>query len=157
MKTVSLQPINRKPQIHTQDRILDALLAEQVDVLMACGGRGRCATCHVFVDQGMDRLSPVDQRELRTLNRLSGCGPNSRLACQARVLGEGVQVRLPKGMYISKDTKIEDLIGKRAAQNIIHPISGEVLVEEGKLVTRHFIMKLQDVQVDLAKLDVNED
>ena len=157
MKTVSLMPINRKPQIHTQQSILDALLVEQVDVLMACGGRGRCATCHVFVDEGMDKLSAMDQRELRTINRLSGCGPTSRLACQARVLGEGVRVRLPKGMYISRDTKVEDLIGKRAQQNIIHPITGEILVEEGKLVTRHFIMKLKDVQMDLDKLSLDED
>lgn len=158
MKTISLLPVNKKPQINTNDRILDALLAEQVDVLMACGGRGRCATCHVYVEGGADCLTPPTQREIKTLGRVSQRGQGSRLACQARVIKEGVQVRLPQGMYVHQGTNVEALIGKRAQSNILHPITGEVLVEEGKLVTRTFIMKLQDVQVDLERLrgDVDE-
>lgn len=157
MKTISLLPVNKKPQIHTNDRILDALLAEQIDVLMACGGRGRCATCHVYVEGGADCLTPMTPREEKTLGRVSQRGQSSRLACQARVVKEGVKVRLPQGMYVDQSTNVEALIGKRAQSNILHPITGEVLVEEGKLVTRTFIMKLQDVQVDLQRLKADVD
>jgi len=136
--------------------VLDALLSEDLDVLMACGGRGRCATCHVHIEAGSDCLSAPTEREIRTLRRLSGVGGSSRLACQARVLREGVQVRLPKGMYIDKETDIESLIGKRAKERILHPITGDVLVEEGKLITRSFIMQLKDVQSDLTNINFDD-
>ncbi|MEM1347218.1 MAG: 2Fe-2S iron-sulfur cluster-binding protein [Myxococcota bacterium] len=156
MKTVSLVPVNRSPVIHTNQRVLDALLAEDLDVLMACGGRGRCATCHVHIEAGSECLSPPTEREIRTLRRLSGAGSCSRLACQARVLREGVQVRLPKGMYLDKSTNIEDLIGKRAQERILHPLTGDVLVEEGKLITRSFIMQLKDVQMNLDAIEYDD-
>lgn len=156
MKTVSLLPVGRSPQVHTNERVLDALLAEQVDVLMACKGKGLCATCHVHVEAGADCLTPPTPRERRTLERVSGRGPDSRLACQARVLREGVQIRLPRGMYVHQDMNLEDLIGKRALMSILHPITGEVLVQEGKLVTRTFIMKLKDVQTDLSSLEFED-
>ncbi len=154
MKTVSLKPINRRPEIETNKRILDALLAEEVDVMMACGGRGRCATCHVYVEEGMDCLTKMTDRENRTLNRVSRRGAASRLACQARVIDEGVKVRLPNGMYITKTDDVLELVGKRAEQDIMHPITGAVLVEEGKLVTRTYIRKLDKIDIDLDALAV---
>jgi ferredoxin len=151
MKTVSLHPINKHPQIHTNARVLDALLAEHVDVMMACGGKGLCATCHVYVEQGMDALSPRTDREVRTLGRLSGCAPNSRLACQSRVLREGVKVRLPEGLYVTTTAQLTDLIGKRATQRILHPIDGRILVEAGKIITRSYIMQLSDIDFDVRQ------
>lgn len=145
MKKVSLKPLNRTTQIDTNARILDALLAEKVDVLMACGGRGRCATCHVYVEEGADCLSPMEMREKRTLGRLSARGENSRLACQARVLKEGVKVRLPKGMYVTERINLQSLVGKRAQENILHPIDGSILIEEGKLITRYAVMELEAI------------
>ncbi len=156
MKTVSLEPINKRPEIHTDERILDALLAEQVDVLMACGGKGRCATCHVFIEDGCDKLSEVENREIRTLNRLSNRGQNSRLACQARVIGEGVQVRLPDGMYVTKTKDLEDLIGMRAEKNILHPVHGSLLIPRGKIITRSFIMQLADIDADMEEIKATD-
>lgn len=156
MKTLDLKPINRRPQIHTNDRVLDALLAEKVDVLMACGGKGRCATCHVYVEEGMDGLSAVEERESRTLQRLSNHGQNSRLACQARVLREGVEIRLPKGMFVMEIRDIEELIGTRAAQDILHPVTGKVVIPEGKIITRTFIRELAELEADLAAIQNEE-
>lgn len=154
MKTVSLRPINRRPEIDTNKPILDALLAEEVDVMMACGGRGMCATCHVYVEEGMDSLSPMKEREKRTLDRISRRGASSRLACQAKVRDEGVRVRLPKGMYIMNTDDVLSLVGKRAEQVILHPITGAVLVEEGKLITRTYIRQLDSIDMDLGNLAV---
>jgi ferredoxin len=152
MKTISLKPINRRPQVHTDERILDALLAEQLDVLMACGGKGLCATCHVCIEEGGEQLSEIQYRERRTLERLSNSAPNSRLACQARVHGEGVAVRLPEGMYVVENKDLEELIGQRAEVNILHPVDGSLLIPEGKIITRSFIMKLADIDADLAEI-----
>ena len=56
-----------------------------------CSGRGRCGTCRVHVDAGAGLLSAVEDLERDTLARVHA-GHGERLACQARVLGEGVQV-----------------------------------------------------------------
>ena len=45
-------------------------------------------------------------------------------------------VELPTGMYLSDMSDIETLIGRRAEENILHPLDGKVLVEAGKLITR---------------------
>ena len=156
MKTISLKPVNKRPQVYTDAPLLDALLAEEIDVLMACGGRGRCATCHVNVTDGMDQLSPVSDRERRTLNRLSGCSPTSRLACQARVRGEGVEVQLPRGTYVTSNADLEALIGMRAEANILHPITGETLISEGKIITRSTIMKLADIDLAMGQIKVDD-
>ena len=156
MKTISLKPVNKRPQVYTDAPLLDALLAEEIDVLMACGGRGRCATCHVNVTGGMDQLSPVSDRERRTLNRLSGCSPTSRLACQARVRGEGVEVQLPRGTYVTSNADLEALIGMRAEANILPPITGETLISEGKIITRSTIMKLADIDLAMGQIKVDD-
>ena len=56
-----------------------------------CSGRGRCGTCRVRVDAGTAHLSAPADLERDTL-ALVRAGTGERLACQARVLGEGVQV-----------------------------------------------------------------
>jgi hypothetical protein len=53
-------------------------------------------------------------------------------------------------MYVTQIDNIEDLIGRRAEQDILHPLKGSVLVEAGKLVTRSMITQLQDTKVELS-------
>jgi ferredoxin len=150
-KTVKLDPINQEVSIQTNDNLLSALLKNELKVLKECGGRGMCSTCHVYITQGMDSLSPLNRREQRTLEVITTSGKYSRLACQARVMGAGVVVEVPSGMYISSIDNIEDLIGRRAEENILHPLTGQVLVEGGKLITRSMITKLQDTQVQVRE------
>jgi ferredoxin len=142
-KTVRLEPIAQETSVETNGNLLSVLLNKDLDVLRECGGRGMCATCHVYVTQGMNQLSPINRREQRTLEVITTCRPNSRLACQARVQGNGVTVELPAGMYINSLQDIEVLIGRRAEQNLLHPITGQVLVEEGKLITRSMMKQLE--------------
>lgn len=146
-KTIKLDPINLEVAIQTNDNLLSGLLKGELQVMKECGGRGMCATCHVYVTQGMESLSPLNRREQRTLEVITTCTKFSRLACQARVMGEGVVVELPAGMYISEIDNIEDLIGRRAEDNILHPLTGAILVEAGKLITRSMISQLEDTQV----------
>ena len=143
-KTIKLDPIGQETSVETNGNLLSVLLNKELDVLKECGGRGMCATCHIYVQQGMGSLSPISRREQRTLGVITSCKPNSRLACQSRVMGEGVIVELPPGMYVNSLRDIEALIGRRAEQDMLHPITGEVLVESGKLITRSTMRQLED-------------
>jgi len=143
-KTVRLEPIAQETSVQTNDNLLSVLLNKDLDVLKECGGRGMCATCHIYVKEGMDSISPVNRREQRTLEVITSCKPNSRLACQSRVLGNGVVVELPPGMYINSIKDIEALVGRRAEQDLLHPITGQVLVEQGKLITRSTLKQIED-------------
>lgn len=145
-KTVRLDPFGTNTAIATNTNLLSVLMQNDVEVTQECGGRGICATCHVYIREGEDSISPTTKREKRTLGSITSCNVNSRLACQARVVGEGVVVELPAGMYISQDDDIEDLIGRRAQADILHPLNGKTLVEEGKLITRSMMSQLQTTQ-----------
>jgi ferredoxin len=142
-KTVRLEPIAQESSIQTNGNLLSVLLNKDLDVLKECGGRGMCATCHIYVKEGMDALTPLNRREQRTLEVITSCKSNSRLACQARVVSNGVIVELPPGMYVNSLQDIEALIGRRADQDLLHPITGEVLVEQGKLITRSTLKQLE--------------
>jgi ferredoxin len=142
-KLVRLEPIAQETSVETNGNLLSVLLNKDLDVLKECGGRGMCATCHVYVRDGMEALSPINRREQRTLEVITSCKPNSRLACQARVLQNGVVVELPPGMYVNSLQDIEALIGRRADQDLLHPITGQVLVETGKLITRSILKQLE--------------
>jgi uncharacterized 2Fe-2S/4Fe-4S cluster protein (DUF4445 family) len=119
---------------------------------MACGGKGLCATCHVFVERGQDALTPRTKRENRTLPLLGETSPNSRLACQAQVLRDGVVVRLPKGLYVERAADLDSLIGRRAEERVLHPVNGKILVPEGKIITRTIVRQLQNVDTDVQKM-----
>ncbi|MEM7066270.1 MAG: 2Fe-2S iron-sulfur cluster-binding protein [Cyanobacteria bacterium P01_B01_bin.77] len=151
VKTVRLEPIDQESSVETNGNLLSVLLHQELSVLKECGGRGMCATCHIYVNDGMDDLTPISRREQRTLAIITSCKANSRLACQARVMGNGVVVELPPGMYVNSIQDIESLIGRRAAQDLLHPVTGAVLVEQGKLITRSMLRQIEhskDLRLD---------
>lgn len=151
VKIVRLEPIAQDTEVQTNANILSALLAEDLHVLKECGGRGLCATCHVFIKQGMESVSPMGRREQRTLEVITTAKMNSRLACQSRILGEGVVVEVPTGMYLDAIEDIEALIGRRTEQDLLHPITGQVVVESNKLITRSVILELKDVRLQVGQ------
>lgn len=148
VKIVRLEPIAQETSVETNGNLLSVLINKDLDVLRECGGRGLCATCHVYVKQGMKALTPANRREQRTLGTIPSVQTNSRLACQARVLADGVIVELPSGLYLKSIQDIESLIGRRAEQNLLDPLTGRVLVEAGKLITRSVLR-----QLDLNQLE----
>jgi adenylate cyclase len=52
-----------------------------------CGGRGRCSTCRVRVNLGLEHQPAASPDERRVLNRVAA-PPNVRLACQLRPVAE---------------------------------------------------------------------
>lgn len=155
-KTVKLEPIGQETLVLTNDNLLSGLLTNELKVMQECGGRGMCATCHVFIKEGMEHLSPMSRREQRTLGVITTCRSNSRLACQCKVMGNGVVVELPTGMYLNDMSDVECLVGQRAEENILHPISGQILIQAGKLITRSMIRQLEETRTDaLSYLTTN--
>ncbi len=150
MRQIKFRADQSTVSLQTDTRLLDALLAHQVPVKMVCGGRGLCATCHVYVTAGEASLTPASQREQLALSVLTGAQSNSRLSCQARVIGDGVEVALPDGMYVESFTELESLIGQRTSMPILHPVTGETLVEANKIIIRSSIMQLKDVDFSIG-------
>lgn len=152
MKRVDIAGVEEPVSIRTNQRLLDALAVSGVDLLMACGGKGLCATCHVYIKAGADRLSAITPREQSSLRMLSEVRANSRLACQAKVVGEGIVVALPGGRYLTNTGDLDALVGRRADVRILHPIDGRVLIETGKIITRSRIRELAQVDIDIAEV-----
>jgi len=151
VKIVRLEPIAQETSVETNGNLLSVLMAKDLDVLRECGGRGMCATCHVYVKQGMEGLTPINRREQRTLEVITTCQANSRLACQARVLADGVVVELPAGMYINSIQDIEALIGRRCEKPMLHPVTGQTLVEIGQLITRSMVRQLENTDFRIGE------
>lgn len=152
MKSVRVEGLADPCEVATNHRLLDVLVDQSVPLVMACGGKGLCATCHVHVVAGGAGLSPRTPREQRSLQMLADVRADSRLACQAKVTGHGVQVALPRGRYLLAATDLEALIGRRAEEPILHPVDGRQLIAPGKIITRSRIGELASVDVDVAEL-----
>lgn len=66
--------------------LLEMSRANGVPHTALCGGRGRCTTCRVVVEEGGELLHPPSAAELASL-RAVNAPPNTRLACQIRPTG----------------------------------------------------------------------
>ncbi|MCA9638052.1 MAG: 2Fe-2S iron-sulfur cluster binding domain-containing protein [Myxococcales bacterium] len=152
MKNLELDGMGDPVLVRTNQRLLEVLVDQGARMQMACGGKGLCATCHVHVTAGAERLSPVTPRERRSLEMLVDRRPSSRLACQAKVLESGVRVALPTGRYLTASADLEGLVGRRAEEPVLHPIDGRVLIATGKIITRSRIRELVEVDYDVAEM-----
>ena len=65
--------------------LMEVLKASDYSILATCGGMALCATCHVEVLQGREKLSAPGDTELDMLDMLPTSSTSSRLACQIRV------------------------------------------------------------------------
>ena len=53
-----------------------------------CGGVCACSTCHVYVVEGFDRTSEMEDEEFDILDKAIAVRSVSRLGCQAKVHGD---------------------------------------------------------------------
>jgi adenylate cyclase len=61
--------------------LLEALRNARIPHASVCGGRARCTTCRVHVNEGLTELDPPNELEARALKRIRA-GTEIRLACQ---------------------------------------------------------------------------
>jgi ferredoxin len=64
--------------------LMEVLKAYDYDIQATCGGMALCATCHIEVLEGGNKLSEINDNEMATLDSLPDADANSRLACQLR-------------------------------------------------------------------------
>ena len=63
--------------------LLEIIRNHSIPHASLCGGRGRCTTCRVRIDEGLAGLEKPSALEQFALDRI-GAAPNVRLACQTR-------------------------------------------------------------------------
>jgi ferredoxin len=76
--------------------LMEVLKGSDYPIEAACGGMALCATCHIEVLQGIEKLCSRTDAELDMLDTLPVVLENSRLSCQIKVTDalEGVVLRL---------------------------------------------------------------
>jgi len=68
--------------------LMEFLKGNEYDILATCGGMALCATCHVEVISGFDKLHAVSDDEYAMLDTLPNITDTSRLSCQLKLSSE---------------------------------------------------------------------
>ena len=79
------------------DSLLEVLLDNKIELHHNCGAVCACSTCHIYVNEGIDFLEELSDREEDFIDRAVNPRINSRLGCQC-VLQKGggdIEITLP--------------------------------------------------------------
>jgi ferredoxin len=144
MATVTLTIDGKQVDAEQNSTLLSVFKEHDILVNQICGGQGMCASCHFFVVNGSESLTSPTQQEQMTLQFTKIDRPGARLACQTRAIGNGIIIELPIGTFVESEQDLEAKVGKKADKTLIHPMTGEVLVEAGKLVLRSALEKMKE-------------
>lgn len=68
--------------------LMEFLKASDYDIMATCGGMALCATCHVEVLSGFDKLPSISDDEYAMLDTLPNITDTSRLSCQLKLAPE---------------------------------------------------------------------
>ena len=89
-----------------EQSVLDVALNFGITLDHACGGNNACTTCHVWVKEGKENLTEMEDDEADRLDMAADLQLNSRLGCQAQIIKPGkVTVEIPawNRNYISEE------------------------------------------------------
>ncbi len=93
--------------------LLALLRSRQVQIPFACGGRGSCGLCKVYVQGQANPCTPEEENLLRQRERDIG----ARLACQVKPAGD-LNVKLPKAILAAREYRATLLSAKQKTKNI---------------------------------------
>jgi len=79
-------------EIKEEQTILLASLEAAIPHYHVCGGKARCSTCRVVVQEGGEHLSHPNKAE-QNLRMKKKFPENVRLACQTKVISDGVKIQ----------------------------------------------------------------
>ena len=82
-----LQPVT--VDIFQGETVLEVAEDNDVHLNHNCGGVCACSTCHIYVNQGMDNLREITDKEEDFIDRARNPKLSSRLACQCELEEEG--------------------------------------------------------------------
>jgi ferredoxin, 2Fe-2S len=77
--------------------LLEIALGNDIELHHNCGGVCACTTCHLYIDEGMEYIDEITDKEEDFIDRASNPRLNSRLGCQS-LLNDGggeIEVTLP--------------------------------------------------------------
>ena len=76
------------------DSILDVAHDNDIELHHNCGAVCACSTCHVYIEEGMDSLPEITDKEEDFIDRAISPSINSRLACQCKI-SDNLTVTIP--------------------------------------------------------------
>lgn len=82
-------------EAETGETILEVAMENDIELHHNCGGVCACTTCHIYVNQGMNHLKELSDREEDYIDRAINPKLNSRLACQCEVIQGDVTITIP--------------------------------------------------------------
>jgi ferredoxin, 2Fe-2S len=88
---VKFLPSQQVVEAKSGESLLDIALNHGISIQHACGGFCACTTCHCQIVEGAEHLESPEADELERLDVLDGREPNSRLACQSKVIGANAE------------------------------------------------------------------
>jgi ferredoxin, 2Fe-2S len=88
MPTVRFEPDGVETSVPVGTTILKAAEQAGAHLGAACGGVCACSTCHVYVGEGADDLSEIEENEEDILDKAFDVRRQSRLGCQAKLIKE---------------------------------------------------------------------
>ena len=92
-KNLTIEFVNEAVvEIKDGQSILEASLSADIPHYHTCGGKAECSTCRILVLEGMENLTPINEKE-QNLRLKKNFFDDVRLACQTKVLKENVKVR----------------------------------------------------------------
>lgn len=76
--------------------LMEFLKGNEFDILATCGGMALCATCHVEVINGYNKLHEISNDEYAMLDTLPNITDTSRLSCQLKLCSDmdGITVKI---------------------------------------------------------------
>jgi len=92
MPKVRFEPDGIEIEVKPGTTILQAAEQSGAKLGSACGGVCACSTCHVYVTDGLDGLSEMEEAEEDILDKAFDVRRTSRLACQARLQADRAYV-----------------------------------------------------------------
>ena len=112
--TFNIDLINEKSfEIVEDQTILQASLEAGIPHYHACGGKARCSTCRIVVQEGKEKLSPPNKAELK-LREQKKFPDNVRLACQTKVTASDVKIQ----RIIKDEADLDLYIYGKSSENI---------------------------------------
>jgi 2Fe-2S ferredoxin len=89
---VRFVPDGIEAEVSLGTTIRDAAEKAGAQLGSACGGVCACSTCHVYIKEGLQDVSPLEDKEEDKLDGAFDVRPDSRLGCQSQLLKERLYV-----------------------------------------------------------------
>lgn len=77
------------------ESVLDVCLDNNIELQHNCGGVCGCSTCHIYVNEGMDNIKEISEKEEDFIDRAVRPRINSRLGCQCEVIDSDIVITIP--------------------------------------------------------------